>query len=613
VAAAHDGILTIDFKSKRILDADQHLLDLLGLLSLEIIGKTVGECWPGKNASSFQARLNDLQPDGSFCYEDLELETKEKKLSYVDVVCCAFLAGEERLITCGVRDVTERRQREDQLRLLERCVSQLNDILIVTEAHPIDRPGPKIVFANQAVAKITGYQPAELIGKSPRMLQGRKTDRKTLDEIRHALENHQPIRRHLVNYKKDGSEYWLGINLVPIFSAQGNCTHFAAVERDITSLIVQELRIRRLMDSNVQAVLYWDSKKTITEANDNFLQLSGFDRHDVAAGVVAWTNLLTDKYIEPWQRSLADLAEKGAVAPYEIEIRRKDGSTVPVLFGAACIADNLQDGVGFILDLTERKKLEQQVLNAKRLESLGTLAGGMAHHLNNILAPVLMSIALLKMTSTNEDDKGTLDVIDKSATRASAIVSQVLAFARGVKGAKVNLQPRDLLNRIETSFRNKLPKNISLAIYVPNDAWMVPGDPEQLYEVLVNLCTNAVDAMPNGGSLAIKAENAFVDEEFSSLHNNVSIGPYLTLSVIDTGTGISPEIIDRIFDPFFTTKEFNRGNGLGLSMVGAVVKGHGGFVDVVSETGKGSTFKVFLTAGNFLASSDTTLKSAVQN
>jgi PAS domain S-box-containing protein len=477
-------------------------------------------------------------------------------------------------------------------------VAHLNDILMITEADSIDEPGPRIVFANDAVEKITGYKPAEMIGRSPRMLQGRKTDRNTLNEIRHALEIHQPIRRRLLNYRKDGGEYWLGINLVPIFSAEGECTHFAAIERDITESITNELRLRRLMDSNVQAVLFWNSKGIITEANENFLQLSGYSRDELSAGVVAWPNLVPEKSTENLQRTFAELTEKGAVSPYETEIVRKDGSTVPVLFGSACVDDKLRDGVGFILDLTERKKLEQHVLNAKRMESLGTLAAGMAHHLNNILAPIVMSVGLLKIKTTNRNDRSLVDAIDKSATRAAAIVKQVLSFALGVKGAMVDVRPKDLLKHIETAVTDTFPKNISLAIYVPDDAWTIPGDPTQLHDVLMNLCLNARDAMPNGGTLTIKVENEMVDGHSSALHGQVSSGPYVAISVTDTGTGISRGIIDRIFDPFFTTKEVGSGNGLGLSMVSAVVKGHGGFVDVMSEVGKGSTLKVFLVPRN---------------
>ncbi len=593
---AEDGVLTIDFDSKRILGANPFLLALLGLSRGDMIGKTVGECWPSRNALAFAAMLDGLQPNGVFRYEHMQVTPKGGEPRDVEIVGNVLQAGKERLIGCGIRDVTARKKMEDQLRLLQTCVSHLNDILMVTEAHPIDMPGPRIVFVNEAAERITGYTPAEMIGRSPRMLQGEKTDRNTLNEIRHALENHQPIRRQLVNYGKDGGEYWLGINLVPIFSAQGKCTHFAAIERDITELRIKELRIRRLVDSNVQGVLFWDSKRTITEANDNFLQLSGYSRDEMLSGAITWSNLLPERFADPWQRAFAKLAQDGAVAPCEIEIIRKDGSAVPVLFGASSVEEKLQDGVGFVLDLTGRKRMEQEILMAKRTESLGTLAAGMAHHLNNILAPIVMSIGLLKQTSTDPSAKGMLEVIDKSASRAAAIVWQVLSFAQGIRGSTGDVRPKDLMARIQSVVTSAFPKSISHAFYVPDGAWTIQGDFAQLHEVLLNLCDNARDAMPNGGALTLRVENVVVDEQSIRLHPQASAGAYVSISVADTGTGISPDIIDRIFDPFFTTKEVGQGNGLGLSLVIAVVKGHGGFVDVVSELGRGSTFSVFLVA-----------------
>jgi PAS domain S-box-containing protein len=588
--------MTIDFDSKRILGANPFLSTLLGVSRGDLIGRTVAECWPSRNALAFAAVLDGMQPNGSFRYEDMKFTAKEGEPRDMEIVGNAFQAGDRRLIGCGVRDITARSKIEDQLRLLQTCVAHINDVFMVTEAHPIDEPGPKIVFANEAVERITGYKPAELIGRSPRMLQGAKTDRKTLNEIRHALENHQPIRRHLVNYGKDGREYWLSINLVPIFSAEGKCTHFAAIERDITEAKIQESRLRRLIDSNVQGVLFWNSKRTITEANHNFLQLSGYSREDVLSGSVTWSSLMPERFADRWQRTFEKLAQNGAVSPCEIEIIRKDGSTLPVLFGASCVEENLQDGVGFILDLTERKRMEQEILSAKRTESLGTLAAGMAHHLNNILSPIVMSIGMLKLTTTNPGDKGMLDVIDTSARRAAAIIRQVLSFALGTKGADDEVRPQDLIDRIQGVVTTTFPKRIRLATYVADDAWTIRGDPSQLQEALLNLCLNARDAMPEGGALTLQVENVVVDGQSTGLRREASAGPYVAISVTDTGTGIPPGIIDRIFDPFFTTKEVGQGNGLGLSMVMAVVKGHGGFVDVASELGKGTTFTVFLAA-----------------
>jgi PAS domain S-box-containing protein len=247
-------------------------------------------------------------------------------------------------------------------------------------------------------------------------------------------------------------------------------------------------------------------------------------------------------------------------------------------------------------DITERRKLEQQYLRAQRLESIGTLAGGIAHDLNNVLGPIMLSITLLTKDEKDEKRLGILSIIESSTRRGADMVRQVLSFARGVEGHRLPVQIPNLLREIETIINDTFLKNIQVITTFCPDAWMVSGDSTQLHQVLLNLCVNARDAMPDGGVLTLTVDNVTLDEHYSSQHIEAKPGPYVVIGVEDTGTGIPKDIIDKIFEPFFTTKDVGKGTGLGLSVSLAVVKSHKGFMGVYSEVGKGTAFKLYLPA-----------------
>jgi len=249
-------------------------------------------------------------------------------------------------------------------------------------------------------------------------------------------------------------------------------------------------------------------------------------------------------------------------------------------------------------DITERKKLEQQFLRAQRLESIGTLAGGIAHDLNNLLAPITLGVQLLRIKDGEKERRVIIDNIERSARRGAELVKQVMSFARGVEGARVAVYLKHVVREVEAIIENTFPKNIRLEISIPPDLWLIMGDPTQLNQVLLNLCVNARDAMPHGGRLQIVAENVTIDKPYAVMNRGVEAGPYVKLEVTDTGTGIPPELLERIFDPFFTTKEQGKGTGLGLATLQGIVRSYGGFVNVYSELGKGTTFKVYLPAQN---------------
>ncbi|MCX6895397.1 MAG: ATP-binding protein, partial [Verrucomicrobia bacterium] len=240
--------------------------------------------------------------------------------------------------------------------------------------------------------------------------------------------------------------------------------------------------------------------------------------------------------------------------------------------------------------LAERKTMERQLLRTQRLDSIGTLAAGVAHDLNNALAPIMMGVELLRIQYPGESK--IVDMFEASARRGADMVRQLLTFAKGADGDRVSLQPTRLVREMENLMKGSFPKNIELAVRCDPKLPTVSGDGTQLHQVLLNLCVNARDAMPHGGKLVLEAQRVELDAAFvaAAAAPDAKPGEYVMLRVTDTGTGIPPEILDRIFDPFFTTKGPDKGTGLGLSTCMGIVKGHGGFMQVYSQPGKGSAF-----------------------
>lgn len=252
-------------------------------------------------------------------------------------------------------------------------------------------------------------------------------------------------------------------------------------------------------------------------------------------------------------------------------------------------------------DITQKKMLEEQLLRSQRLESIGTLASGIAHDLNNVFAPILMTAQLLESNMDTVRRQKLIPILINSAKRGANLVKQVLAFTSGVECDRTLLKIGDLIAEIQQVVQETFPKSIRVICQIPENLWMVLGDSTQLHQVLMNLCVNARDAMVDGGTLSIWADNFVVDDNYAKMHLDAKPGAYVVVTVTDTGMGIPHKIINRIFEPFFTTKETGKGTGLGLSTVLGIIKSHSGFVNVYSEVYKGSRFQVYLPAQQVLA------------
>ena len=432
---------------------------------------------------------------------------------------------------------------------------------------------------------------SEVIGRSPLEFFPDEDQKMIAAKVEASEQGSQPLTE-LRARALDGTI--LEIETAVASHSSGGDLVVQVVWRDITERKRTQRRFSRLVEGNVQAVFFWKADGSITEANDAFLKITGYTRDDLASSVLNWQALTPPEYVEADSRALAEILARGACDPYEKEYVRKDGTRLPIMVGGARFEDSVDEGVAYALDITERKKLEQQFLRAQRMESVGTLAGGIAHDLNNALSPIITSIDLLKLRFTDPESTELISIIGSSAQRGADMVRQVLSFARGVDGKRTELQIKHLVKQMEQIANDTFLKHIHVRTAVPFDLWTVLGDPTQIHQVLLNLCVNARDAMPAGGTLSITAENCMLDPQYAGMNADARPGPYVAITVEDTGTGMPAAIMDKIFEPFFTTKEVGKGTGLGLSTSLAIVKSHGGFVRVYSEMGKGTRFKIYL-------------------
>jgi PAS domain S-box-containing protein len=396
----------------------------------------------------------------------------------------------------------------------------------------------------------------------------------------------------------DGSYAWVLDRGFVLHDEAGRAVRMVGGMTDLSERRRFEERLAEqaaLLDQASDAIFVRRLSGEVTYWNASAERMFGFSREEVL-GRLSRDLLNTD--IVAWRLAQDTLLAEGEWAGEMVQ-QAKDGGKLTVAARWTLMRDeagNPTQVLAFNTDITEKKQLEAQFLRAQRLESLGTLAGGIAHDLNNVLAPILMSVTVLRERISDERSLRLLDSLQQTAERGASIVRQVLAFARGMEGSPVLLDPRNVVQDVANIVRETFPRDVRLHTEAPRELWSINADPTQIHQVLVNLCVNARDAMPDGGELTLEAENVMVDAETAAQQLGAKPGPYVVLKVTDTGTGIPEEIRERIFEPFFTTKPQGKGTGLGLATVLAIVEGHHGFLDLYSQPNRGTCFKVYLPA-----------------
>jgi PAS domain S-box-containing protein len=501
------------------------------------------------------------------------------------------------------RDITDRKQIETKLQ-----ESRFRYRALVTSA-PIgifqtDVAG-KCVFINQQCLELIGVTLAEALGEGwANTLH--PDDRESIYSQWHiAVQTQQEFASEHRFVTPQGRVNWVFVKAIGIYDESGILNGYIGTMMDITEQQAA-LRERQAAEQKIQeqaALLNIATDAIIVRDLENRIQFW----NQGAESIYGWqaTQALGQKTTELFH---ADVPPEVTIAAQtvrsqgawqgELHQLTKTGTEVIVESRWTLVRDDAGNPTSILsvdTDITEKKSLEQQFLRAQRLESLGSLASGIAHDLNNVLTPIVGAAQLLPMTLPNLDDRNRrlLNMLVESSKRGSGLVKQILTFARGMDGERTTLQVRHILAEIISVARQTFPKSIEIQVNnASEDLWMVSVDATQIHQVLMNLFVNARDAMPDGGSLTASSQNMVIDADSAQLQ--LPVGAYILITIADTGIGMASEILDRIFDPFFTTKE--TGTGLGLSTVQGIVKAHGGAIEVESEVGRGTCFKIYLPA-----------------
>jgi PAS domain S-box-containing protein len=561
----------------------------------ELLGQDHRIINSGYHPKEFIRNLWTTIANGKVWKGEIKNKAKDGTYYWVDTTIVPFLnSGGKPYQYVAIRtDITGRKRAEEARLLLASIVESSDDAIIGKSLEGI------ITAWNSGAERLYGYAQEEVLGRPISILVPAELPDEVPRILRRIFEGDRVNHYETVRVRKDGSRIDISLTVSPMKDEAGTIVGASAIARDITDRRRREERLRELaamLDKAQDAILVRDLEGHVVYWNQRAERLYGWTSEEVLGKDVRGLLYKID-------RAEFDRAMRAVLANGEWmgELRQVTKQERQVVVEARWTL--VRDDVGrprsiltINTDITEKKKMEAQFLRAQRMESIGTLAGGIAHDLNNVLSPVLMALQMLRAKLQDDEGQTLLGMLQANVERGSDMVRQVLSFARGVEGERIPIQPSHLLKEVAKVMRDTLPKNITVAIDASENLWAVSADATQFYQVLMNLCVNARDAMPDGGTLSIKAENATLDEVYARMHLEARKGSFVLITISDTGVGIPADIIDKIYEPFFTTKEYGKGTGLGLSTAVGIIKGHGGFINVYSEVGKGTQFRIYLPA-----------------
>ena len=505
-------------------------------------------------------------------------------------------------------ECTRHSQSVRELRLLTSAIEAANDSVVICEAGLIDDIGPKIVYVNKAFSRTTGYAPEEILGKTPRMLHGPKTDRATLNTIRAHLAAREPVHAEVVNYRKDGAEYWVELSIRPIPDEDGRCTHFVSIQRDVTGrkeaddrLLASERKFRAMLDGSFQFVGLLDPDGTLIEANRTALEFAGVERHEVVGLPLAktpWFSRTEEAQVKV--NAAIDEAKRGRFVRYEAEHTGADGRVTVIDFSISPVKDESGEVVLLVpegRDITERKQAEERTRElAERLTEADRrkdeFLAMLAHELRNPLAPIANAVKVLELRDGEPMLRARMrDLIGRQVRSLSQLVDDLLDVSRITRGKiQLRLEPVNLDEAVARALATTRPllrrRRHEVSVSLPDAHVRLFADPLRLEQLLVNLVTNAAKYTDPGGLIQVSGT---IDESTSEV----------ILRISDNGVGIAPELLPHVFDPFTqadTTLDRSEGGlGIGLTLVRSLVQLHGGTVEATSPgPDQGSTFVIRL-------------------
>jgi len=599
IIASVPGILYLYDQNRRFLRWNRSFETVSGYSGEEVARMNPLDFFAGHEKELLHDKIEEVFSVGEASIE-ADFVTKDgRSIPFFFTGRKVLFDGATCLVGLGI-DVSERRQANLALHESERKYREL-----VEHANSIilrwTRDG-RITFLNEYGLKFFDYTPAQIIGQHvvgtivPEIESTSRDLRPLMEDI---LKNPGAFEKNTnENMRRNGERVWIAWTNKTVMDADGQVKEVLSIGTDITERRRAEARIAEqaaFLDKARDAIVARTLEGNVLFWNQGAENVYGWKSEEALGRHIA--DLVYTEHgahDEITRRVLANGEWSG-----ELRHLTRNGREITVESRLTLIRDESgkpKSVLGINTDITERKIIEAQFLRAQRMESIGTLAGGIAHDLNNILTPILMSIDALKAKTFDPQAVKMLESIGVSAKRGADIVRQVLTFARGIQGERIEIQPKHLLQDLELIIQDIFPKDIRLRVTLPEEKWTIQGDPTQMHQVLLNLCLNARDAMPDGGELHLGVDHCTIDRQELALKHQVKPGRYVRFNVTDQGTGMPQEIIDKIFEPFFTTKDINKGTGLGLSTVQAIVKSHGGLINVYSEFGAGTTFHVYLPA-----------------
>lgn len=602
-ALEESSIVSVTDEKGVITYANPKFCEISGYSAVELTGQTHRIVNSGHHSNVFFENLWRTIIGGKTWRGELCNRARDGALYWIStaIVPLTGESGSPNQFVAVSHDITSQKIVEEklrlnleQLRLYEKVIVNARDSILITEAEPLDPPGPRIVYANPAFTAMTGYSLGEIIGQTPRILQGPKTDRAKLDRVRKSLEARKPIQVSMTNYRKDGTDFEVEFDIVPVADEHGEFTHCISIQRDVTERRYVEQMVEEknlLLDQSYDAIFIWNIDDGITYWHPNSATLFGFAA-DEAIGREAH-KLLKTVYPKSIQEFIRELRERGS---WEGETVHLTKTNTEVIAEARLQVIRKMDENLIVLetlhDVTEKRRMELNLARTSQLALIGELAAGLAHEIKNPLAGIkgVIDIMLLEKESVGDDDGEILGSVRYEIDRIDRTVRALLEHSRP---RPIEIQPFPLDETIRRAVRLAAyqPRNgnlnggaPALKLFLPDDGVIVPHDTEGIEDVVLNLIINARDAIA-------EKEDGWISIRLSIAENETGMD-CAEIQVEDNGCGIPPERIGNIFNPFQSSKE--NGTGLGLASVRRIVRGHRGECDVQSDVGCGTTFTIRL-------------------